>query len=378
MRAEVCATMGSVRLSSARRSLVALLLGVTVAAGCGELGEPNYGIGSITTTTALPAENDVAGDPEPDAGDPTTDASAVIQVFTPPRPDGYEPSLLISTQEGISVADVAAAGLPPGDVVTLAEPLGSLPSVHALDDYFGGLVVQSSNGEIRWYRDTSGESVLIDTGGRLLDVGFLDETFQVYVFVAVDGVTIDRIRLSDLERTPFIALGAGEELLDLSASRGLQAVVVSNELCGDLVFFDALGAPVDVGGPGEPICLVSRRPVYGSVALPPDAASVAYTELSYRSDGVVAATDIVVRELGTEAELFRAAVGGPGDAIDDLAFDGRRLVFVRQSEEAITAVTLDIEDPTVALGSTLFGLPLEGVDGPTEVSLARQPLAVGR
>ena len=67
---------------------------------------------------------------------------------------------------------------------------------------------------------------------------------------------------------------------------------------------------------------------------------VAYTERTYRSDGLVASTDVVIQPLGDAQEDLRITVGGAGDAISSLTFDGVRVAFVRTPSDGSPEVVV--------------------------------------
>ncbi len=349
-------------------------LGLFAAAGCGEIGEPDYGLGSFSSETSVVGVDEQSQSPTTEV----VDAVAVAQVFTPPRPEGYTPDLLIASDAGLELAD--PAGTSRAAVTGLVASFSPRQVETAVDEFFGGVVVELSGSEVRWFPDVSGESSQVGVvGDELLDVGFLDETIQVYVFVESVTGTIDRIRLADGERSMFAMLGPGQSVLDFSASDGLQVAAIDNDQCGALIFYNATGAEADVGGPREPACTVLRRPNYGAVALSPDATSVTYTEIAYRSDGVIASTELVIRELGTQVELLRLAVGSPGQSVTGLSFDGNRIAFVRTDSDGAEAVVVDVDLAVVdgALSST-YETIVRATGQPIEASFARQPLAVGR
>lgn len=348
-----------------------------ILVGCAELGEPDLGADPVITTTTVPGDQVSVGE---EATDAVVEAPQ-LRDFAPPRPDGYIPSVVVSTEEGLFVWDNEA------DIIPLTPPAGTLAASRLVDDFFGGLVVQVDGplladaeddearaaSQIWWYGAQGGEPfVLDDVGGTLLDVGFLDSTGAIHAFVSVDGMSVDAINLdgASFERIPFIALREGQSLLDLSASNGLHAAVIGDENCGDLLFYNFLGEQVDLGGPGRPACVAARRPTYGEVALNPDRSSVVFTQLTYRADGVVASTRVIARDLRSEAEPFSLLVGAAGERIHSLSFDGQRLAYIRSGPEGSTA---EVMNP---FGSE----PAEILDvaDPIFITFARQRLLVGR
>ncbi|MGH1502534.1 MAG: hypothetical protein ACRBI6_03205 [Acidimicrobiales bacterium] len=354
-----------------------------LAAGCAELAEPDYGVGSVASVTS----STVAGSDAVAIDSPSTTIAAATtgDVFVPPRPEGYVPELLVATDQGVVVADLPSEVVGASSVRRLGDPLGSLSSPRLVGDYFGGVVAEGGDGVVRWYRDAASEPTVVSETGTLLDVGFLDDRFEVQVFVggAGAGAAIDQVRLADGERAEFATLLPTERLIDFAASDGVQVAAVSDDACGRLVFFDAEGDRVDLGDFAVPECPVAGRAAFGSVSIDVDSV-VAYTEQSYRSDGLVAGTDVVVRRLGSGAEELRLTVGGPGETISSLTFDGMRIAFVRSSIDGAAAL--------VAVDATASGSPIGGETGivialpllddptappvPVAVAFTRQPLVV--
>ena len=359
--------------------LVAL---VVVLGACAEIGEPDLGVGSATPANT---SDDNAGDDEPVSDDEVVDESVEqeatpLPVFSPPRPDGYVPSIAVVGADSTVIVDDLSAD-PVAAVLGLGE--GVVPD-RVVDDFFGGLVIQDVRADdegveqqtVLWLRPADPAGTVLARGVGLLDVGFIDSTLEAHVLVSVEGVGVDRIKLVDGERAPFATLAEGQTLVDLSASEGLHAVIVADAACGDLLFWNSSGEVVDVGGPATPPCAVDRRPSYGAVDLSPDATLVAYTVLTYRSDGVVATTDVVVRELGSGAVVFTMPIGGVGQDVRALSFDGTRLAFIRTDQDLSDAnlnnvVVLNTDGESV---ETIVPIELEPVDA----VFARQPLVVGR
>jgi hypothetical protein len=276
--------------------------------------------------------------------------------------------VLISSDREVLAAD--ATGVTP-----LSAPFGARPAAIALDDFLGGLVVQEAaagaapgRGSVIWLRAEGGDPVVVDEdGGELLDVGYVDGSPTAVVLADEDQV--DRIRLVDDERTAVLSLGEEEELLDLSASGSLHAVVIRNDRCGDLRFYAADGIEIDLNGPGEPNCIVPRRPGYGAVALSPGGGAIAYTEVSYRDDGIEVMTELVARELSTGVEYYRGKIGEDGERITALSFDGDRVAYLRKSEGDTSAAVLDLRTEQEV------PIDLSGLVGVDSVSFARLPLA---
>ncbi len=352
-------------LPSARRNglRMAMLAGFGLAAlsACAEIGQPELGADPVTSVTTS-VGTDQGATPAEEA---TVPLSPLIRDFAPPRPEGYVPSVLGGTPSGLFVLDDGLG------ITELLAPVGDTIATKLVDDFYGGIVVQEASGDIRWFGAQGGEPLVVDsTGGQLLDVGFLDATSAIHALILVGRDQVDTYSLTTGERVPFLRLEEGSSLLDMSASNGLHAVVLSDQNCGDLVFFNSSGELVDLGGPGRPACVVARRPAYGAVALGPDRSSVVYTEQSYRSDGVVSLTRIVAEDLASQAELFNLSIGGAGQKISQLSFDGQRLVYLREDPEGSTVEILDPfgEEPAQVIDVT----------DPLSVTFARQRLSVGR
>ncbi len=339
----------------------ALVLGLFVSA-CAAIGEPELGADPGLSVTTAQGQVSEEGEEQPDGAE----ATPAIRDFAPPRPEGYVPSVVIGASSGVVVHDEESG------IVGLADPVGSIAVNKLVDDYFGGLVIQQGAGQIQWLGAQGDEAIILDdAGGVLLDVGFLDATGAVHALIAVEGTRVDTVSLSpNLERAEFLTLDEGQTLLDLAASNGLHAVVVADESCGDLLFFNSAGSKADLGGPGRPACVVARRPAYGAVALSPDRSKVIYTELTYRSDGVVALTRIIARDLASEAELFNLQVGEAGEQISNLSFDGQRLAYIRKGPDGSR---VEILDPSSGEPASVLG-----VNDPLALTFARQRLVVGR
>ncbi|MGF1599466.1 MAG: hypothetical protein ACFCVK_21560 [Acidimicrobiales bacterium] len=332
------------------------------ATSCGEIPEPQgFTVATSTAEVATLADADTDGavaDAAAGTESPTTTD------FVPRPPVGYVPQVVITGGGEVLVAQPDT-----GELTVLNGALGEMAVVRAIDDLLGGLVVQGAepSGPVVWIAQ-GGESQVVDTEARLLDVGYVDGSPTAVVLV--DQSTVERIRLVDEERTPLVTLAEGEEVVDLAASGGLHAVTLANDRCGDLRFYGPAGERVELAGPGEPDCIVPRRPAYGAVALSPDGAMVAYTVVSYRDDGIEVATEVVTRDLATGAEGFRRKIGEDGDGIVALGFDGQRLAYVRHSGQTSTVTVLD----TGGAGQEL-PIDVAGLSPVDSVSFARNPVA---
>ena len=349
------------------RSALALAAFLALAAACGEITEPeSFAIAPPSTIaeTEANADEEVVVAPEGVVSASSTSTTEFV-----PSIDDYVPEILISSEDDLLTVDAEGLTTP------LGAPFGSVSAATAVDDFTGGLAVQaaaagaaSGPGPVLWLRAEGGEPVVLDNDGALLlDVGYIDSAATAVVLTDQDQ--IDLIRLVDDERTELVSLGEEEELLDLSAGGSIHALVVRNDRCGDLRFYAADGNEIDLNGPGEPDCIVPRRPAYGAVALSPDGGAMVFTEVSYRDDGIEVATDLVARELSTGAEYFRQPIGEDGERITALSFDGSRVAFLRQSDGETTATMIDLNTEAV------IPVDLTGITGVGSLSFARLPLA---
>lgn len=348
---------------SRRSSSGALLASALFVASCGEIVEPE-GF-AIDVPTSLLATNAAEGAPD-QASEEQVPGVTTTTNFVPRTPN-YVPEVLISADQVV----LAAAG---GQVRPLEGLFGDLETSRAVDDQLGGLVVQRVDtsggpGEVIWLPAQATEPTVIDdSGAQLLDVGYVEGSPSA--FVLVDDRVVDRIRLADDERISVVTLREGDDLLGLSASGGLYAIVVSNERCGDLQFYNADGDLIDLNGPGEPDCIVPRRPAYGAVALSPDRGAVAYTVVRYRDDGIEVSTDLMVRDLGTGIDYIERSIGEEGDQITALSFDGERVAYLKTSTEDRSVILVQLSPEEV---EGTIDLPEAGTV--ESVSFTRNPLA---
>lgn len=342
-----------------------------LAAACTEVGDPV--IGSVTATTVVRVvDGSDAGALEAEvAVGPTA-----TTIFSPRADPDYVPTLLVTA--GGTVFQVDEATITP--VVDAA----TLQVLDAADDLNGGLVAETSSdvsgSTIEWFASGGTSFARVDaTGGSLLDVTYADGSPEALVLLD-DGVErVERISLVSTVRTPLAPVGDGETLLDVSASSGRYLLVTADQACGGLRFLDARGNDLNLVGPPESDCPVPRRPAIGLGALSPDGDAVAYTELTYRSDGLVTSTDVVIWELGQDTELARVTVGGDGETVSDLAFDGRRVAILRTdvtpADGALAAEERDVVelyDPAGA-ADVVSSVPLADA---TAIRFARLPIAV--
>lgn len=355
--------VGSARINEMfRRSLlVPVVVALAAVSACGEIVEPE-GFSAVSTTST-PIGGAADGPLSVDESGATASSSPVTTDFVPVREPDYVPEVLISADNG-----VLAWG--PDALRQLDGSLAGVATDRVVDDLAGGLVLQRAaeepededddeatatdetesftevadvDGEVLWYPAEGGAPTTIDdSGARLLDVGYVSGSPSAVVLVGQNR--IDRIRLVDNQRTPMIVFEDGQEVLDLSASGSFHALVLGNERCGDLRFYQADGTRVFFSGPGEPDCIVPRRPAYGAVALSPDGGAVVYTEVTYREDGIEVATELVARDLTSDSEYYRRRIGEDGDRIVALTFDGQRVAFLRQSADGPAVVVLGVND----------------------------------
>jgi hypothetical protein len=334
---------------------------LAVAPACGEIPEPEGFVAATSTTTGGARDSEqaaaISDTPNVDDGDQSA--------FVPSPGANYVPEmLLVANGHVLLTAEGATPRLAPGfpaidDVV------------EAADDLLGGLVVQraSSERQIVWLQGS--DQTPVESGAvELLDVGYDGSPVAV---VLTGDETVEQIRLADNVRTVVVALRQEERerLVSLSASGALYALTISNNQCGALRFYNSEGEEVDLRGPGEPDCIVPRRPAYGAVALGPGGRTLAYTVVTYRADGIPLSTELRLRNLNTGADYATRQVADLGERIESLSFDGARVAFTRQAVDGITDVSLlDMADDA----------PATRVDDGTElqvesVSFARVPLA---
>jgi dipeptidyl aminopeptidase/acylaminoacyl peptidase len=342
-------------VSSIRHRFV-LLAGVAVAllgAGCAEIGQPYLGEGVSATSTTIATE-DLEDVPQ----DEIVSAN-VSAVYSPPRPDGYVPVLLASLGSTLVLVE-------DGVVTDLGARFPGASVDRIADDFLGGLVAQLEGDVIQWLPADGDAPTLISRGnGSLLDVGFVDDTLAVQAFLEVAG-GIDRVKLVDGEREPFTRFEDGASVVAFSSSNGIQAIAIGDAACGALAFFNTSGQRIDLGGPSDPECPVPRRPHFGAVAMSPGGDVVAYTEVEYRDDGLPASTTLTVLELESGSVLLAEQVGTPGEQIESLSYDGRRLAFLRTGETGRQVGFVTVADQAETI--------LQGLEGVQDVSFARLPL----
>jgi hypothetical protein len=307
-----------------------------LSASCGELEQPAAFSPTTSSTLATGVEQETASQVQERPG-----VSVGVDEFVPTPPADYVSSLLVSSAAFVFSVDSGLSA-------PLAGSLNDVQATRAVDDFDGGLVIQNIGGEIVHRPDQSEAEVLIpaEEGDRLLDVGFWGASPQV--MVQVGERQVDRIQLvterpgDEREREVHLTLADDEEIVALSASRDLQAVIVKDSQCGELRFYGSDGEIIPIADPEPPPCELPGLPSFGAVALSPDGDAVAYTLVSYRSDTTEAGTDLVVRELIVASDFLNLRIGEAGDSITSLAFDGDRAGYLRTSAGAQSVTLLDL------------------------------------
>ncbi len=319
--------------------------------------------------------------PEPEIGSPPSSVVTEFDVLdVAESAEAQRVGAADETRGQPSLADlIVATGTlvavgPAAQIRPLGEPfLGVRPSF-AVDDFLGGLVAQASDGEVWWFPGEGGTSQLINgDGGTLLGVGLSDGT-PVAVLLVEERVNdpaattedestmavaqrIETVGLVTGARVPLVTVEPGRTILEFATGANRSAVIFGDAACGGLQVFDETGVVVPVALP-EALCPVPSLGSFGDVALGPDGAVLVFTQVDYRPDGVEASTSIVGLQItpasGVEAgtEVFRLEIGGPGERLSSLAFDGQRLVFIRTSFTAQTEsgpMLIDLAEPTDAL-----------------------------
>ncbi len=339
-----------------RLRLVLLLAAAAMlfSAGCAEIGQPYLGEGVGAPPTTIETE-----DPENLPEEEEIVSANVSAVYSPPRPDGYVPGLLASLGSTLVLVE--------DDVITeLGDRFPGPPVERIADDFLGGLVAQLEGDIIQWLpADGAAPTLISQANGSLLDVGFVDDTLAVQAFLEVPG-GVDRVKLVDGEREPFTRFDEGVFVVAFSSSNGIQAVAIGDAACGALAFFNTSGQRIDLGGPSDPECPVPRRPHFGAVAMSPGGDVVAFTEVEYRDDGLPASTALIVLELESGRVLLAEEVGTPGEQIESLSYDGRRIAFLRTGETGRQVGLVIVAEKAESV--------IEGLPGVQDVSFARLPL----
>lgn len=339
------------------RSRLPLVVALSAALGvsaCAEIGEPYLGEG-----VSAPSSTVVEEASEDEAAEEEVVSANVSSVFSPTRPVDYVPGLLASLGTNLVLVEA-------GSATDLGVRFPGASVERVVDDYLGGLVAQLEGGIVQWLPADGAAPTLVSSGtGSLLDAGFIDDTLAVQVFLEVPG-GIDRIKLVDGEREAFTRFDEGAFVVAFSSSNGIQAVAIGDDACGSLAFFNTSGQRIDLGGPSDPACPVPRRPHFGAVAMSPGGDVVAFTEVTYREDGLPASSVLTVFELATATVLFSSVVGNPGEQIESLSYDGRRVTFLRTGETGREVGLVTMADQVETL--------IAGLDGVQDVGFVRLPL----
>lgn len=375
----------------------ALLCIAVVTAACGSLGDPD--LGSFPTTSVAEQSAGSGDDGGAEVEVPGQIGGVVVEAL-PPRPPDYTPSVVVVTASGVGVIERNVGSErfspfvrldlsdPPADDVatpsststtaftfettqaggavttTTTTPEPTLVWARASDDLFGGLVLQATTGEIRWFPGTGGGMREVESEGSFVDVGYNAGTPEV--ITELDGRII-RTRLIDNESMLFTALEPSEELIDLSSSGGIVAIATSDDGCGSVDFVGGDGTPLSINPFGPLVCIQTSRPTVGALAMSPDGEAVAYTVVEYREDGVELMTELRAIELTSGAPILASEVGGSGDVIDSLAFDGSTAVALRRSSAGNEVIAVDAESVEV--------LDIGDAAVPRSVTMARLPLS---
>lgn len=337
------------RRSVAPGFVAAVATTALLAAGCAELEPPEAYTATTGTTLVEGVEQETDSQIQERPG-----FSGSVDEFVPtPDPD-YLATLLVSGSPFLLAADGEESG-------PLEEPLGEVEGRLIVDDLGGGLVVQDLAGPIvYWQAQRQPEPLADEIGTELLDVGYWDGSPRA--FVEVGSGRVDWIQLvseqpgSDRERVTHLELEEGNEIVDFSASRDLQALIVQDGECGELRIYGEDGQTLDRLVPDPAQCTFPGRPAYGAVALSPDGGAVAYTIVTYNSDGTEAGTEIEARELGADNGYYSRRIGESLDTVTSLSFDGDRVAYLKQSLAGPTVtllnLTADRQEVPVGLADT--------------------------
>ena len=386
----MCATMKWMSPSTCRRFHAALAVGSCLAlSACGSLGE-QY-LGSFPTSAVANQEAGQTDDGGVGNG-PTDPVADITGEALPPRPADYIPSIVVITESGVGVierttgtgpdrfAELRTIALSDGSeepeelatTTTLEEGEEAVSTTvpdsrtwtSVSDDLFGGLVLQAVSGEVMWFPGTGAEARIVSVEGEFLEVGYSGGTPEA---LTVQAGQVIRTRLIDNDATQFTLIDNGEEVIDLSSSGGIVAVVKSDQECGSVAFLAGDGAPLSLDPITESGCALNSRPTVGAVALSPDGEAVAFTLIEYRDDGVELVTNLTAIELTSGAEILSTEIGGSGDVVSSLAFDGSTAVVLRRSSALSEVVVADADSIEV--------VDIGADQAPRAVTFARLPLS---
>jgi hypothetical protein len=332
-----------------------------LAPACAELTPP--AAYSPTTSSTVVADPQGSGETVEET---PTEAPEPIAEFVPTAAPGYVPSLLVAANRPVFAVD----GL---DSLPLAGNLAGLQALRVFDDLGGGVVVQRSDGSVDYLLSQGRTDLLLEpSDALLLDVGFWGASPRAFVRSApgrVDWIQLVTEEQGRYERRTHFELAEAEEIVDFSASRDIQAVIVKGEGCGQIRFYNADGQQLALPEPPPPPCTFPGRPSFGSVALSPDGGAVAYTIVTYRDDGTEQVTELAARELLSGQAIFNRRIGENLDAISSLTYDGKRVAYVRSSGGDESVTLLDLTD-----GSSELAVDLLGATDIHSVAFTRIPL----
>ena len=110
---------------------------VLVGNACAEIGDPYLGEGVAPPSTTVQTDETVD-----DADTQEVVSASVSPVFTPSRPEGYDPLVLVAAAGGLALVGEVVEAVP------TPFPVGSVS--RAVDDYLGGLVVELEGQTVQW------------------------------------------------------------------------------------------------------------------------------------------------------------------------------------------------------------------------------------
>ncbi len=379
--------MGGVRVPAQFARSIKVIAGLVTLAlivgACAELEQPE-GFSASSSTSSVPrseAQTDSQLVIRPGETDSSEQVAASAAV--PTAAEDYIADLIISGEDRILQAD--SEGL----TELIESPLSEFTVIKAVDDLGGGLVVQDANSSVIYLQSQREPEVLVDEQVALLDVGFWDGAPRA--FVQLGETQIDWIQLVSerdgqaRQRQNHINLAEGEKVVDFAASRDLQAVIVQDEQCGEIRFYNANGDQLDLLNTEAPECTFPGRPAFGAIDISPDGGAVVYTLVTYRDDGTEEATEVVAFELLTNASILGLKIGEDRDQVTSLTFDGERIAYKKISQASQTDEAADDSEASesgetvtildIAPGSREIPVAPLG-DGIQTVSFARIPLDI--
>ncbi|MDH3300527.1 MAG: WD40 repeat domain-containing protein [Acidimicrobiia bacterium] len=338
-------------------ALVGAAVLLLLPVGCTELERPE-------AYSPAPDSTLVIGEAESASAEinDTSSAAEEVEDFVP-SVEGYVPQILIAAEpQSMRTAGTVASEIP--------GVIAELSVARMADDLVGGLVVGQVNGPVVYVQGQGEPEILDDVGAQLLDVGYWGGSPRAFLLVG-DNV-IDWVQLvSEQEavsrsRQPHLRLAEGEKVESFSAQADLQVIATSDDNCGTLRFYNRTGTDLNLTLPVEPVCTFPGRPSYGSVALSPDGAAVAFTIVEYRADGSEEATELQVWELTGGQALTPRRIGEGLDRITSLTFDGQRIAFLKESADGSSVTVIDLNN-----NETPIQVPADSI---RSVSFARNPV----